>query len=49
MTIDSPAAAVGLQPLPPIYSWQALAVIGVYALIFAVVSVDLTWRRDLVK
>lgn len=36
----------GIEPLAPVSAAHALAVIGVYSLVFAVVAVVLTWRRD---
>jgi ABC-type transport system involved in multi-copper enzyme maturation permease subunit len=48
-TIAKPAATVGIQPLATIDGRHALAVIGIYALIFAVVAAVLTWRRDVLE
>lgn len=39
----------GIQPLAPVTAAHALAVIGVYGLVFAVTAVVLTWRRDVLE
>ena len=48
-TIAKPATTVGFQPLANIDGRHALAVIGVYALVFAAVAIVLTWRRDVLE
>jgi ABC-2 type transport system permease protein len=49
VTALRPADTVGTPPLSTIDSTHALVVIGIYAVIFAVVAIVLTWRRDVME
>jgi ABC-2 type transport system permease protein len=48
-TISRPAATIGANPLVNISTQQALWVIAGYCAIFAIVSIVLTWRRDVLE
>lgn len=49
MHVTQQAATIGLQPFTTVDGTHTLVVTLVYALIFAVVAVFLTWRRDVLE
>jgi ABC-2 type transport system permease protein len=49
IVISRPADTIGASPLAHIDATHALAVIGVYAAVFVVVAIALTWRRDVME
>jgi ABC-type transport system involved in multi-copper enzyme maturation permease subunit len=46
VTVTSHFSGFGALPLTPVSSAQALTVIGAYAVVFALIAVIVTWRRE---
>jgi len=46
VTVTNQVSGFGVMPLVAVSGSQALAVIGAYAILFALIAVILTWRRE---